>query len=357
MSDGGLRAAVVGCRGIGRMHAAAIHDSREMTLVAACDVAGEHAREMAAKHPGIAAFTDLGQMLREVEPDIVAVCTPTDSHAALTLQAIEAGVKGVCCEKPMATSMADGRAMVEACGRKGAQLIVNHQRRTYPPFIKMGEMISGGAIGDVHLLRGTCAGDVLSDGTHLVDSILWLAGDQDAKWVFGAVYRPPPDPAAPRGMGYDASGGWRYGHPIETGAFGTWEFKNGLRAEILCGDLRFPGRGYHDIEAIGAKGRLWRAGDQADPAVLIQAAGSDGWQPVPVPASDGVIAANYDLLARNMRAGDGDHPLSGRKALRGFEIVMAVYESARLRARIELPLNQDRFPLELMIAEGKTALL
>jgi predicted dehydrogenase len=47
------------------------------------------------------------------------------------------------------------------------------------------------------------------------------------------------------------------------------------------------------------------------------------------------------------------HPLSGDSGLKDLEIVMAIYESARLRARVNLPLGQPRYPLEIMIEEGQ----
>lgn len=57
------------------------------------------------------------------------------------------------------------------------------------------------------------------------------------------------------------------------------------------------------------------------------------------------------MLAKMVREKiEVDHPLSAEKALRGFEVVMAVYESARLHKRIRLPLEQEKFPLELMMA-------
>ena len=43
----------------------------------------------------------------------------------------------------------------------------------------------------------------------------------------------------------------------------------------------------------------------------------------------------------------------GESALKGHEIVMAIYESARTRSRIELPLKQDAFPLQVMVDEGQ----
>jgi UDP-N-acetyl-2-amino-2-deoxyglucuronate dehydrogenase len=345
-----LCGAVIGCGGMGRGHARAIAASREVELLAVCDLDEALAQRAAEARPGVRVYTDAGRMLAEVRPEIVAVVTPTDSHAALTVQAAEAGVRGICCEKPMATCMGDARAMVDACERHGAALIVNHQRRMLPALVRMRELIVEGAIGEVTLLRGTCAGDLLSDGTHLIDSLLHLAGDEDAAWVFGALYREPPKAGEPRGMGYHASGGYRYGHPIETGALGTWEFQSRLRAEILTGELRLPGRRYQDYEVLGTKGRLWRPSDGEEPGLCIQTAGAEGWQPVEIPGTgqNDVITRSYDLLARNLREG-GDHPLSADRALRGFEILMAIYESARLRARIDLPLEQERFPLEMMI--------
>ena len=46
------------------------------------------------------------------------------------------------------------------------------------------------------------------------------------------------------------------------------------------------------------------------------------------------------------------HPLAGEVALRGFEVVMAIYESARTRCMIRMPLQQDQFPLAVMIEES-----
>jgi hypothetical protein len=60
----------------------------------------------------------------------------------------------------------------------------------------------------------------------------------------------------------------------------------------------------------------------------------------------------YCLFAQMVRIG-APHPMAGTIALRGFEVVMAIYESARLRRKITLPLQQERFPLELLVAAGE----
>jgi predicted dehydrogenase len=244
--------------------------------------------------------------------------------------------------------------MAAACREARIPLIVNHQRRTLPAMVRMREMITEGAVGEVQVLRGTCQGDLLTDGTHLVDSLLHLAGDAEVEWVFGAVYRDPPPPGEERSGGFKAAGGYRYGHPVETGAMGIWQFVDGPRAEVFTGGLHLPGRQYNDYEVLGSRGRLWRSGDRDHPGVFFQAAGSGEWQPIAgeFGRSESVIADNYDRLAAILRAGGGDHALSVDRALRGFEVLTGIFESARLRRKIALPVEQERFPLALMIDAG-----
>ena len=84
-------------------------------------------------------------MLAEVQPEVVALAVPTVAHLPLTIQAAEAGVRGICCEKPVATNLADARAMADACARSGAQealrllrhgrnpVEISHRRSPYSP--------------------------------------------------------------------------------------------------------------------------------------------------------------------------------------------------------------------------------
>jgi predicted dehydrogenase len=130
------------------------------------------------------------------------------------------------------------------------------------------------------------------------------------------------------------------------------EFESGLRAELLTGGVRLPDRPYQDYEVFGSKGRLWRYGDRVQPPLRIQDEAAGGYREVPndpdAPAS--ARTHMYAAFARTLREGVL-HPLSGESALADQEVMMAVYESARTNARIELPLEQERLPLLLMYAE------
>ncbi len=349
-----LKAVVVGC-GVGKHHARSMAGLDDFDLVALCDLDEARAREAAEKLDGVAVYADFERALDAERPDVVAVATPNDSHARLTIMAAEAGVRGICCEKPMATCMGDARAMVAACREHNIPLIVHHQRRMGTDLVAMRRLMEEGAIGEPYLIRTANGGDILSDGTHAVDSIRHLAGDEDVKWVFGQVYRDLPEGSEAQGGGYHASGGFRFGHPIETGGFGVIEFATGLRAEMLTGKLAFPGRAYQDYEVFGTEGALWRRGDRGDPAVLLRDGQADGWRPAPL--GDGGERRHsgsrvYRLFAEMIRDG-AEHPLNGDSALKDHEVVMAVYESARLHRRLDMPLEQDRFPLGLMIEAGQ----
>ncbi len=357
-----LRSAIVGCGRMAKGHARVMAGLDEYELTAACDLDEARAREFAEEFDIPNVCTDIDEMMSTLKPDVVSIATAADSHAALTIRAAAGKPRAICTEKPMAVNLGEARRMVEACGEAGAVLVINHQRRMGADFLEMRRLIEPGAIGDVSLLRGLNAGAFLSDGTHTIDCIRWLMGDADVKWVLGQVYRDAPDESEEKSGGYTASGGWRYGHPIETGAFAVFEFESGVRAEILCGRLMMPPRVYQDHEVFGDKGRLWRRGDSADPAILIQDNTAGGWRDASgigagevAPESQAprnAMTASYQAMARSVHEGT-PHPMSGESALAGFEVLMAVYESARLNKRIELPLQQDEFPLKLMIDEGR----
>ena len=353
-----LRTALVGCGPMARWHTGTAQRLEEFELVALADVSEGNLAKLGEETGVEALYTDYAGMLSEQRPEVVVVVTPCATHSALSIQAAEAGVRGVFCEKPMATCLADGRAMVEACRANGTALAVNHQRRMSPPIMRLRELLEDGAIGEVRLFRGSCAGDLLSDATHLVDTTRFLVGDAPVAWVFGQVHRDVGEEVSrDAGSVQLASAGFRYGHAVETGAMAILEFEGGVRAELLVGDMRLMDRAYGDYEVFGTEGRLWRAGDMPEEALLLQDS-AGGWRPLAVEPTDAREAyrvtadASYRRFAEMIEDG-ADHPLSGDSALLDLEVIMAVFESARLREKVSLPLEQELFPLDMMIEAGE----
>lgn len=114
-----LRIAIVGCGGIANQkHMPAIKKNADKAeLVAFCDIIKERA-DKAAKEYGTAdakVYTDYKEMLadKDVDIDVVHVCTPNVAHCPITVAAFEAG-KHVMCEKPMAHCTEDAKKMIDA---------------------------------------------------------------------------------------------------------------------------------------------------------------------------------------------------------------------------------------------------
>ncbi|MBN2451585.1 MAG: Gfo/Idh/MocA family oxidoreductase [Lentisphaeria bacterium] len=84
--------------------------------------------------------------------DALVVATPNAHHARLTIAALESG-RHVLCEKPMATSLKDAKAMIAAARKAGRKLMIGHNQRLMPPHVKAKELLKQGAIGDVLTFR------------------------------------------------------------------------------------------------------------------------------------------------------------------------------------------------------------
>ena len=108
-----LRAGVIGCRPVGVYHAAGIVDSEQAQLVAACDFDRQTLDDFIAQwlDEKITAHTNHRDMLADEKLDLVTIATSDHRHADLVVDASEAGVKGIFCEKPLATTLADADRM------------------------------------------------------------------------------------------------------------------------------------------------------------------------------------------------------------------------------------------------------
>lgn len=351
------RALVVGCGNAGRLHAQALASLDVVGEVAGCDPSEEARGLFGDTLPEATLYRSLSSALLEMEPQLVVIATSTGSHAPLSLEALnQPSVVGLMVEKPMAVSLGEARRMVSACRERGVALVVNHQRRRTPSYLTMRRLMDEGTIGQVTDLRATSPGDFLSDGTHLVDTTRFLLHDRPLHWILAQIYR---DPLGTSMGGGEAFTGERFGHRVESGAIALAEFEGGVRAEYQTGRFwRYPMNGYHEITVEGTEGALKAFDNEGWDELQIRP--RDGaWQQHPTdpwPAPElkrfGLAhAQNYQLMIEMIENGAA-HPMSGDQALLDQEMVMAVFESARLHRKLGVPLEQERYPLELMIEAG-----
>jgi predicted dehydrogenase len=239
---GELKTALVGVGKVSDMHARALVNLKESVFTAVCSRSRDKAKEFAAKYK-IRAHTDVAEMVATEGIDVVVLCTPHPNHREPAIAALEAGAH-VLVEKPLASSLEDCDAMIEASGRLGKQLGVVCQRRWYPPAMRVRDAIEQGKIGKpvfgtVNMLgwrdrnyyesdpwRGTWRGEgggvLVNQAPHQLDMLYWFMGEIE-----------------------ECYGHWsNLNHPyieVEDTANAILKFKNGAVANIIVSNSQKPG--------------------------------------------------------------------------------------------------------------------
>src|SRR5437016_3722835 len=186
-----IRYAVVGLGRAGwDIHISQLRGRGDAKVVAVVDPIAER-RDQAAAEFGCKTFDSLGKMLRQSDPEVVVIATPSAQHAADTRKCFKAG-KHVAVEKPMAVTLAEAQKMIAAANGAGVKLFVHHNYRFFPEFTHMKEVIDSGLLGRVFHIRNYISnfarrndwqtltkngGGLLNNwGAHFVDQILQLIG-------------------------------------------------------------------------------------------------------------------------------------------------------------------------------------
>ena len=201
MSDKKLRVGVIGSGSIAtHRHAPEYALNPNVEIVAFADRVPERAEKLAKKYDA-KAYSKAEDIIGIKDIDAVSVCTPNAFHAPLTIAALQAG-KHVLCEKPMATSAEEAKAMIAAAAAAGKFLMIGHNQRLAPLHVKAKELISNGTIGKVISFRTSFShpgpeswsiegatgwffdkkqafvGTMGDLGVHKADLIRWLLGEE-----------------------------------------------------------------------------------------------------------------------------------------------------------------------------------
>lgn len=385
------RAALIGCGGMGRVHALGLAGAPGIELVALADVLPASLNRI-GEELGIAPahrYLDYEILLQQEKPDFIIVATQAPQHAPVTLAAAAHGVH-VICEKPLALNLAEADAMVAACRQAGVLLATNHLRRVAPAARMGRDMIAAGEIGDIvavdiHDKGGRPVGNTLMEmSTHYFDMARFLLSrrqladgrrSDQIEWVFahlstdlGAAAHPArPEEIVPSQVARptDRDCG------LVLGERGTVIL--GLAGEVQA-VVRYHNRPkadsrYDGTDVIGTHGSLAVRGGME--VHLYRRQGHtwgehDSWQRIPVEGALSDSVADQQPGDRNagmLRCRDmalelvaaieegREHVSSGADGLAALEAVMAVYVSHRLGVPVTLPLADRRHPLNVWQGE------
>jgi len=215
-----VRVAVVGT-GIGRLHIEGYAKHPDAEIVAVADIDKDRAAKTASEFGIPKVYKDYEKMLAENELDGVSVCTPNSLHAPVAIAAFQAGCN-VICEKPIATSAAEGKKMVQAARKAGKTFMMAFNNRFRGDTQVLKSFIDSGQLGDIYHARTgwlrrrgipglggwfttkamSGGGPLIDLGVHVLDLALYLMGNPKPVGAYGSTYAEF-GPKMPGGDKYD----------------------------------------------------------------------------------------------------------------------------------------------------------
>ena len=296
-------------------------------------------------------YEDYNEMFNKEKLDLLSVCVPNFLHKKIVIAAAEAGIKNIICEKPIATSIPDAQAMIEACKKNGTRLMYAEDWLFAPALVRAKEIIAEGGIGKLLYIKAKeshqgshsiyaqkkeyCGGGTMIHlGIHPVAFVSFLAGS-DIKEV----------------MGMATSGGEtnlvHKDYSGEDWAAALVTMENGVRAFVEANYITTGGMD-DKIEIYGSEGNIHIDLTKGSPIDVYSRPGygyavekadyTTGWTR---PAVDEFLSLGYvkeiehfiDCVANNKEPNIGTRGEDGVKAL---EAVLAIYKSAESGKLVKL---------------------
>src|SRR5690554_1317874 len=242
MKNSPYNIAILGCGKVAHLHAQAIQNLPNANLAAVWSRTKKNAVGFAMQYE-TKAFENIAQMVDSAQIDLVIVCTPHPFHRQPAVEAASAGAH-ILVEKPLASTLEDADAIIDACKNSGVKLGVVSQRRWYAPVMRIKKAIEAGKIGrpvfgtinmlgwrdknyyDADAWRGTWkmegGGVLVNQAPHQLDLLLWYMGEIDE--VYGLCKN--------------------LNHPyieVEDTAVAIVKFKNGGIGNIIVSNSQKPG--------------------------------------------------------------------------------------------------------------------
>lgn len=354
-----LRVGVIGT-GFGKQHVRAFNAHPRATVTAVCSTDPSRAAAVAGELGVPHAFCDYRALLEHRSVDAVVVTAPPDRHFAIAAAALDAG-KHVLCEKPLTTTLADARALVERARAAGVVHGVDQWLRFAPGSLWARELLAEGAIGrplsavdaihpdvagyfaDPHASpnkhawfarRERGGGFFLASAPHLLDRLLWCFGP--ARWVTGHTH------TAFREVVLGDGRVVRCDAPDSFHALVG--FASGVVASVQCAPTAAPGTSLR-LEVHGDGGSLVLAGDPLGAGVKVAGKGQTAYTDLPTPdrlagpaVPSGVLAPLFVLVDGFVRAVLDGEPASPsfEDGLRTQELIEGILTSCATGQRAEL---------------------
>jgi predicted dehydrogenase len=354
-----VRFGVVGLGNMGSFHVDAMANIKGATLTALCDASAANLERNGQKVPQAKKFENHQQMLDSGLIDAVLIATPHTLHPPIAIDAFARGIH-VLCEKPLAVTVKQGRAVLDAAAKHPElKFGMMFQQRTMAVYRKLRELIVDGELGDITRItwlvtdwfrtwtyyasggwRATWTGEgggvLINQCPHNLDLIQWLTGLT---------------PNRVTAVGFIGKT-----HPIEVEdeVSAILEYPNGAIAHFVTSTGEAPGT--NRLEVVGDRGRIVLEHDKLHFTRTRKSvretretskdafARMETWEiDIPVPPSD---PEGHKIITQNfVNAITKNEPLivPGSEGLKQLELGNAILMAALTRKSVELPLDGDAY--------------
>ena len=273
--------------------------------------------------------------LLEEKPDGVIICTENNRHRPMVEMAASRGIH-VLCEKPLATTIEDARAIVDACDRAGVLLMTAFPMRFSAPLLEIKARLDHGDFGDIYCFNATNQGElptkyrpwfvdpelagggaIIDHTVHLVDIMRWFTGSE-VKTV------------------YAKSNHIFYAEEVqvETGALEMLTFENSMFATIDASWSRpqyWPTWGGLGFEMVTQRGAVLVDAFRQNLNVYRHEWQRSSWMPWGSDSNQAMITEFAAAIRENRTP-----RVTGTDGLRAVEVTLAAYESDRTGQTVEV---------------------
>ena len=344
-----MKYALIGCGRISPNHIGAAKNNH-LEFVAMCDIVPEVMQEKSDRFglEAVHKYIDYKELLEKEKPELVAIATESGKHAAIALDCIAAGCH-VIIEKPIALSIADADAIIEAGKKAGVVVCANHQNRFNKSVQYMRKALEAGRFGrlshgaahvrwnrgkgyyDQAPWRGTWAQDggcLMNQCIHNIDLLRWFMGDDvEEVMAYTDQLEHPYLEAEDLGMALVK---------FSNGSYGLIEGTTNVYPRNLEETLYIFGE-KGTAKAAGTSDNIieeWRFADELDDSDEVKKRFSEnppniygfGHTPLYADVIDAIVKGRAPLV-------DAE---AGKRAL---ELVLAIYKSAAEHRPVKLPLE------------------
>lgn len=345
-----VRLGVIGMGFIGMFHCNSIKEVPEAHLTAVADVAKVPNLKKAEEQFNVMSYDNPDDLIARSDIDAITIGTPSGLHGEITVNAAKSK-KHVLTEKPIEVSLEKTDQMIKACKDNKVKLGVISQRRWDPGVRELKQAVDSGALGDLILgeayikwyrtqeyydsggWRGTWkldgGGCLMNQSVHTVDCLQWIMGPVEEVYAQTALKA-------------------HNRIEVEDVAQALLKYKNGALGTIISSTACYPGF-EERIEVSGTKGTMEMYKNRIrtreimgeEKAATSQAAErGSGAADAQAISNEGHVAQIKDFCRAIIE--DRDPFITGEEGRKPLEIILAVYESARMKKPVKLPLKKKK---------------